>query len=278
MRIGFKDRILFFIAKLFNINPSYLRRFNALNYFIKHRNSEYKNPFYTIKTENPNGSYLTIKLRSNSSDIDVYEQVLLNKEYSLLIELVKKYNKDHEIKVVFDLGANIGLFTLYLSAFFTINKVIAVEPEENNFEMLLMNTGSLSFIVIPVKAPIWKDNSTLEKFSIRDRRDWSVSYQNKNITKPRDKNLTGLTIRQLIIDYMVNEIDILKIDIEGAEKILIESENEFSEILKMTKFIALEIHDEIISRIKVTDFFIENNFILYSKGDILFGVNQKFVE
>ena len=89
--------------------------------------------------------------------------------------------------------------------------------------------------------------------------------------------INGYTIQQIIVDHDIQNIDILKIDIEGGESQIFGSKTEYSNVLRITNFLAIEIHDEISSRIEIIDL-ISNYFSIYFKGETLFGVNKKLIK
>jgi FkbM family methyltransferase len=115
-------------------------------------------------------------------------------------------------KVILDGGANIGLSAIFFSNLFPNAKIICIEPDENNWKQLEANTKNYKNISL-VKAAIWYKNEILnlanpEGFSA------GFSYQSEN----NDKGVQGCTIQEIMAQFNLNHIDILKLDIEGAEK------------------------------------------------------------
>jgi hypothetical protein len=82
---------------------------------------------------------------------------------------------------------------------------------------------------------------------------------------------------QISNEFGIELIDILKIDIEGSERKLLEDSEQFSKALKITKFLAIEIHDEVVSRVDFTDFVQNLGFRIYAKGETLYGVNMNLI-
>lgn len=99
-----------------------------------------------------------IFLRSEGhSDNLCYEQVIVDEDYSFSakngqpwtqgISLDRYY--DHLIAngktpLILDMGANIGMSALYFASKYPQAKIYAVEPDHENFQMLIMNTPGLS--------------------------------------------------------------------------------------------------------------------------------------
>jgi len=81
-----------------------------------------------------------------------------------------------------------------------------------------------------------------------------------------------------LVDAVSGEIDILKIDVEGAEKVLFEDIKYATQFLKKVKFIAIEIHDELDLRTKIYHAFRINNYFYYNSGELTIAVNRSFMK
>lgn len=73
-----------------------------------------------------------VYLRTDSSDYAIYKQIFIEKQYDCSLK------KDPE--VIIDCGANIGLASVFFANKYPSAKIIAIEPEKSNYEMLLLNT------------------------------------------------------------------------------------------------------------------------------------------
>src|SRR5690554_2347811 len=79
-----------------------------------------------------------LKLRKHpSSDYNVFTQVFIDKEYEPPISYFLKNNI--ELKTVIDAGANIGLTSAYIKNEFPNAKIVCIEPDNDNFELLSYN-------------------------------------------------------------------------------------------------------------------------------------------
>ena len=72
-------------------------------------------------------------------------------------------------------------------------------------------------------------------------------------------------------------IDVLKIDIEGSEKQLFMDTDAASEFLCKTKYIAIEIHDELDCREQINAVLTTNQFDYFLQDGLTIGVNRKLV-
>src|SRR4051812_43210576 len=94
-------------------------------------------------------SNLRIYLRNDKYDTQVFTQMFMRGELDV--------DFDKAPEVIIDGGANIGLATLYLKQKYPQAKIIAVEPEKSNFELLTVNTKEYNDIFC-LRNGIWNTN------------------------------------------------------------------------------------------------------------------------
>ena len=176
----------------------------------------------------------TINIRLNSSDLSTFTKIFLNREYD--IPLAK------EPKVIVDAGANVG----YASAFFALQfpkaRIIAIEPEAANFELLKQNTGAFPNVTA-VKAAIWP---TSGQVNLLDPGMGSWGFEaadagNKEAAGKRLGTVKAVTVDEVMSEFNLPYIDILKVDIEGGEKPLFAGSPEW---LKRVGVVMIELHDQ----------------------------------
>lgn len=153
-------------------------------------------------------------LRVTSSDVPAYEQVFTLDEYKM---------RAHETpSFIVDAGANIGLATIWFANRFPQAKILAIEPESNNFWLLKKNT-CLYPNIIPIQAAVWNENKSV-LLTDPGAGCWGFQIEHNDATSQphdiqRDQVLVnGMTIETIMDSFDFPHIDILKIDIEGAEK------------------------------------------------------------
>jgi FkbM family methyltransferase len=161
--------------------------------------------------------------------LEIFDQIFTEKQYQW-----------HEInklapRVILDAGSNIGLSAIYFSNLFPDAKILCVEPSEENYALLLKNTAKYPNITA-LKGAIWARHETLglvnpEGFSAGHA--FSPSQSSDGVT--------GYTIDELIKMYSLGSIDILKMDIEGAEKEIFESED--LSWMDKVSILVIELHD-----------------------------------
>lgn len=206
-------------------------------------------------------------LRKNSSDILTFHQIFTFKEYEINLGFVPKF--------IVDAGANIGLSAVFFTNKFPDATIVAVEPEKSNFEMLLKNTNEYKNIFCVKKAI---SNQSDLSFDVVDKGfgNWGFVTQVKNngqLEKVVDQ-VDSLTIDEILVYYKLECLDLLKIDIEGAEKNLFESN--YENWLPKTKCIIIELHDG-ITKGSSKSFFAaisRYNFSYFNRGENLLFINN----
>lgn len=218
---------------------------------------------------------LNFIIRKYSSDAIIFSHIFIYLSYKSFIDLIISKLDSSKSIIVIDAGANIGLFSVYLSIFFKKNKIIAIEPDISNAEVLeknfIFNQIQNSLIL---KGALWINNEPLEiSRDFRDKKDWSITV------KPSDKidAIHSYTFYDIFEKYKLEVIDILKIDIEGTEKKIFEKEEYSNFFLQKTKFIAIEIHDEFNCREMIYESLKKNNFDFFEDGELTIGYNKNLV-
>lgn len=183
-------------------------------YVIK--NSVFKNPIY---------------LRNNESDPLIFEQIYSEQQYNFFHPFPEK------VEWIIDAGANIGLAAIYFSQKFPNAKIISIEPNTDNYELLKRNTLNYSNVIC-LHAALWYREEHLD---ISNKLDKSASFRVQPGEDSSGNYIKAITIENLIKEYKMDKISILKIDIEGAEKEVFEFNNKGW--ISNTDCIIVELHD-----------------------------------
>ena len=185
--------------------------------------------------EIPNSRFKA-QLRAAGSDIAVYEQVFRRREYDTR-------HLPKEASVIVDLGSNVGLASLFFAAKYPGALIIALEPDPENFSILARNLSQLEDKAVALQAAIWSEDCELQLKRADDLGnpllDWGVQVRATDDSAAR--TVPAWSMKRLIQEFGLNRIDILKIDIEGAEKELFEAGD--LSWLDLVKMILVETHD-----------------------------------
>jgi len=202
-------------------------------------------------------------LRANTSDVSTFSKVFLEEEYSFITTMDPKF--------IIDAGANIGLAALYFLAKYENATVIAVEPESHNLNILKKNLSGKNYKAI--QGAIWnkKENLKIKNLEVN-----TSGFEIAVAKKEDSETIPAYNIEELMKYSGVNEIDILKIDIEGSEREVFSSD--FERWLPKTKILIIETHDRFRPgcEASVEKALSNYSFKKYSKGENLYFVNKDY--
>jgi FkbM family methyltransferase len=152
----------------------------------------------------PNGSLYGFKCRPRGSDLFVMEQVFGGKKEGQIDFGVV------EPDLIIDGGANIGLTSAAYAMRFPHAKIVAVEPDDANFSLLKRNVSAFPN-VFPLHAAIWSRSAKL-RLENPKATSWS-----RRVGPSDDGEVVAVTIPDIIASVQLNSVDVVKLDIEGAE-------------------------------------------------------------
>jgi len=141
-------------------------------------------------------------LRPGTTDQNVYNQVFVKKDYD--VDLCNPL-------FIVDAGAHIGLSSVFFASKYPKAIVIAIEPEPTNFKLLLMNTRNFSNIR-PIQAGLWS-----RKTHLRIQNSNAAAWNFRVSEDSSGQGVTAVGILDVMSDFRVSQIDVLKLDIEGSE-------------------------------------------------------------
>jgi FkbM family methyltransferase len=163
------------------------------------------------------GSNEPLFLRRTTSDFQIFMMLFEQGEYDEVAKLSLPASP-----TVFDLGGNVGLATRRLSMLFPAARFLSVEPDSENRRLLtknnqfLIDAGRLT-VVGGFVAPA-------DGVATIDRSDGSASMYRMRQANPQDKEIiTCYSVPTLMQKVAATSVDLLKVDIEGAEAKLFES-------------------------------------------------------
>jgi FkbM family methyltransferase len=169
-------------------------------------------------------------LRAHTSDIPVFEKIFIFREYDLSFLTLQP-------KFIIDGGANVGYSTLFFAHEYPNARIVAVEPESSNFDLLTRNVEAYPNVTT-LKGALWNRKALLK---LENPQDAKWAFRVKKADSPDSDTTQAITIMDLLEKSDSEYIDILKLDIEGAEKELFQSN--YQSWLCKTGIIVAELHD-----------------------------------
>ena len=167
-------------------------------------------------------------LRAKTSDIPTFAQVFLEDHYEVTIPAPPK--------TVIDGGANVGLFTIKMKSEYPDAKIICIEPDKENFQVLQANLSLYKDIYME-NSGLWNKDTTLRIHDKYDLGKWGMVVEED----VHEGNISAISMNSLCKKYAVDRIDILKLDIETSEKKLFQ--DNYNEWLSKVKILIIELHD-----------------------------------
>ncbi len=184
------------------------------------------------------GSDIQLLVRLGTPDIQVFNEIYHDKEHDWNFEVAPK--------TILDAGAYTGLSTVYFAVRYPGAKIIAIEPSEENFALLARNVSKLEN-VHAINAALWSEPSSLV-LTDPGRDYWGLTVQeSETFASPGQTDslastskVDALTISDLIDDYEVDRVNLLKLDIEGSEKEVFSNARPW---IDRVDAISVELHD-----------------------------------
>jgi len=159
-----------------------------------------------------------IQYRAGTSDTGLIYNILLK------TGLKGEYCPPHEfgadwgaVRVVLDIGANIGISALYFASIFPQAAIHAFEPEPGNFKLLTANTASCPRIRCYPFA-LGASDGEITLFDSDDRVNFGgFSAHNAGTSAGRGKAVPVRHAGKVLRELGIASVDVIKIDTEGAE-------------------------------------------------------------
>jgi FkbM family methyltransferase len=182
----------------------------------------------------PRGFPAPLEMRGNdSSDADVFAQIFIAGEYEII--------QGEQPLVIFDLGANIGLSSAWFLSRFPRAKVLAVEPDPENFALCRKNLAMFGDRAQTLLGAAWSRRTKLSlvRGSFRDGREWA-SQVAERADSDANIEVEGWDISSMLSLTGVKMVDLLKIDIEKGELELFSKG--FEAWIPLVRTICIELH------------------------------------
>lgn len=170
--------------------------------------------------------------RANTSDIFVFWQIFIRREYSCANDLT-------DVGLVIDCGANAGYSPAYFLSRFPACHVIAIEPDPETFLVLRRNMAPYGDRVQALNFAVWGRSAGLKLVdTYSDGRAWT--RQVREVRPEETPDLNAVDIGSLLRESCFDRISLLKVDIEGAEAAVFAD----APWIDLVDNIVIELHDD----------------------------------
>jgi len=191
-----------------------------------------------IAHKHPAGSLVPIEvpalrsrvfLRSRSVDTVVFHQVFA--QCPLAVPFAENP------RFIVDAGAHIGLSSVYLANRFPHSYIIALEVDADNFAVLEKNAAAYDNI-LPLHKAVWSKRCRV-RITNPEADSWSFSVS--ETLDGSTPSIQAVGIADLLNEFQWDRIDLLKVDIEGAEREVFSCN--YESWIDRVNTIAVELHE-----------------------------------
>lgn len=168
----------------------------------------------------------------------LFDEIFFRNEYI--------FDTENKKPIIFDCGANVGFATIYFKWLYPESEIYAFEPDKRTFEVLKKNIlqNKLDKVYLFNVAISNRDGKI--DFFIDLKNPGSVVMSTKRERTLKDKiTVDCISLSSLIKNKNIPKIDLVKMDIEGSEKEVIEDLNNTNQLAKVMKLV-IEYHHKII--------------------------------
>ncbi|MGD0338464.1 MAG: FkbM family methyltransferase [Bacteroidota bacterium] len=162
--------------------------------------------------------------RTKSSDLLVLADTFLGR-YHVPIDNI------NPVQTILDLGCNVGYTLRHYAYLFPDATLFGVEMDIDNYKMALNNNKHLPKCKI-VNYAVWFEDTTVNYSGINE--------ESFHITDSQGVPVEARTIDTLLNNFGITSIDLLKMDIEGAEEEIFRKNMDW---MKHVKSMILEVHN-----------------------------------
>jgi FkbM family methyltransferase len=156
-------------------------------------------------------SHFVLWCRRDASDLSVFGQIFIQREYRCLDTVPSA-------GLIIDCGANTGYSAAYFLTRFQTARVIAIEPDPENYALLCLNLAGYGTRATCVQAGVWSHSTTLmlDETHAAVGQEWARTVRPARAGEP--DGIKAVDIGSVLRESGAERISILKIDIEGSER------------------------------------------------------------
>ena len=195
-----------------------------------------------------------LRYRLNRGDIQGIREVWLERAYRLPFSISNS--------VLIDLGANIGLTSVWLAREYGFASVIAVEPDAGNAALVQKNFDLNGIPGKVLQAAIGPSDGTA--------RFQAAAESNLGQLSQEGQAVTVVSMRTILDRFRLSQLDLVKMDIEGSEQALLTGPAEW---LSRTTAMIAEFHPTLVDYPRLTGLLEQRGF-KYVRANTVFANNM----
>ena len=174
--------------------------------------------------------------RTGTSDVATFSEVFVAGQYDLPVD-------DFHPAHILDLGANVGYASVCFAARWPTARILALEPSAQNFALLQRNIGGWPNIAA-LQGAVWSHVGTVR---IANPQDDANAFRmgergGEAGAAAEGEDIPAFTVPQLMAKLGGARVDLLKMDVEGAEAEILRGRPDW---LDAVDVLVIELHDRI---------------------------------
>jgi len=176
--------------------------------------------------------------------------------------------------VIVDAGGYIGTAAIALSEMYPKATVITIEPSKENFALLQKNIDPYPNIK-PIQGALTEPGKSILTLRNRNTGAWGFTVVDKPLDCPEASELHQVPALQISsLGVALEDIGILKLDIEGAECALFTKDND---ALSKIPFIIVELHDWIVAGCQdAFTAFSQDRIVIKERGEKYLSIKKNY--
>jgi len=220
----------------------------------------------------------------NPSNLTYWRTKTFEKKEPETLDWIRNFSLKKPI--FWDIGANIGLYSIYAAKQNSNTEVISFEPSGLNLGILERNIvlNKLSDNITVFQIPLFNKSNDLLYFSESSNEEGGalnsfgndIGFDGKKIDLINKYKIFGTSVDQLISDGILQIPNYIKIDVDGNEHLILEKSTKVLASDEV-KEIMIELNEDYKEQyLKANQILKQNNFELKEKFLSEFGKNSKF--
>ena len=207
------------------------------------------------------------------------------------LEWIKNFNKENDKIIFWDVGANIGLYSIYAAKIHKNIKIVSFEPSTNNLRILSRNISinnlenDISIFQLPLtdnglKFADFKESQFCEGAS-HNAFNYDLDFEGKEIKSINNYKIIGTSIKYILENNILEFPDYIKIDVDGIEHLILKGADKHLSNIKI-KEVQIEVNENYKQHFEtIMNLMYKNGFKLKSKKrneDLNIYKDDKFIK